>query len=388
MSNTLSGLIQPIYEALYSVSRELIGFTKIATRDSRQEVAAVGQEVRSPVVVPVGLQSIVPGVTAPNAGDHTVNNVPVIITQAMSYPIRWNGEETKGLNGPGGAGLSGIMQQQFAQAFRALGNAVDADLVASAVKGASRAYGTPGTTPFGTANDLSDFSQTRKILEDNGSPTGDMAMVINNASAANLRGKQSVLFRVNEAGTDDMLRRGVIGNVEGFDIGQSGQLKPITKGTGASYVTSANAVVGQTVIPLITGTGTINAGDAITIAGDSNIYMVVGGISAPGSITIGAPGLLNAIASGSLVTVGNSYAPNVAFSRSALVLATRSPAMPVGLDGKPIDAADDMLMVTDEVSGISFQVTQYRQYRQIYWEVGLAWGSKVVMPERVAILRG
>ncbi|MCF7536161.1 P22 phage major capsid protein family protein [Pseudomonas petrae] len=387
MSNTLTGLIGPLYEALDVVSRELVGFTKVVTLDASAESAAVGQEVRSPVVQPVGLQDITPGLTAPNAGDHIIGNVPVIITTSKSYPIRWNGEEQKGLNGPAGAGTTVIMRNQFINAFRALGNAVDLSLATAAIAGASRATGTPGTTPFGVAGDLSDFALARKILEDNGAPTTDLNMVINSSSAANLRGKQSVLFKVNEAGTDDMLRRGYIGQVEGFKIGQSAQLKTVVKGTGTGYlVNSTGLVIGSVSIPVDTGTGTILPGDAITFAGDPNVYMV--NAYAAGVITIGGPGLQTVIADNTAITTGNSYAPNVAFAKSALVLAARAPAMPVGLDGKPIDSADDMMMITDPVSGLSFQLTQYRQYRQIYWEIALAWGVKAVKPDHIAVLRG
>lgn len=388
MSNTLTGLIGPLYEALDVVSRELVGFTKVVTMDATAEAAAVGQEVRSPVVQPVALQDITPGLTAPNAGDHVIGNVPVVITTSKSYPIRWNGEEQKGLNGPSGAGTSVIMKNQFINAFRSLGNAVDLSLANAAVAGASRATGTPGTTPFGVAGDLSDFAQARKILEDNGAPTTNLGMVVNSSSAANLRGKQSVLFKANEAGTDEMLRQGVIGRVEGFDIGQSAQLKTFIKGTGTGYlVNSTGLVIGSVAIPVDTGSGTILAGDAISFAGDPNVYMVTGAL-AGGVVTIGGPGLLTAIADNTAITVGNSYAPNVAFAKTALVLAARAPAMPVGIDGKPIDAADDMMMITDPVSGLSFQLTQYRQYRQIYWEIALAWGVKAVKPDHIAILRG
>lgn len=388
MSNTLTGLIGPLYEALDIVSRELVGFTKIATLDSQAEAAAVGQEVRSPVVQPVALQDITPGLTAPNAGDHVIGNVPVIITNSKSYPIRWNGEETKGLSGPTSAGRTNIMRDQFVQAFRAIGNAVDLDLANAAVRGASRAVGTPGTTPFGVAGDLSDFALARQVLEDNGAPTTNLAMVLNSAAAANVRGKQSVLFKTNEAGTDELLRQGVIGRVEGFDVGQSAQLKQVTKGTGTGYlVNSASLVIGSVSIPVDTGSGTILAGDSITFAGDPNKYMVTGALSG-GIVTIGGPGLLTAVADNTAITVGNSYRPSVAFARSALVLAARQPAMPIGLDGRAIDAADDVMTVTDPVSGLNFQLAQYRQYRQIYWEIALAWGVKAVKPDHIAILQG
>jgi hypothetical protein len=47
------------------------------------------------------------------------------------------------------------------------------------------------------------------------------------------------------------------------------------------------------------------------------------------------------------------------------------------------DTADDVMNVTDPVSGITFQIALYRQYRQVRYEVGLAWGvaaSRHVIP--------
>ena len=80
-------------------------------------------------------------------------------------------------------GASGVYNQvladQFVDAMRKLVDAVDTDLAFEAVKGASRAYGTAGTAPFGTANDLSDFAGMAQILADNGAPVSDRQIVLN-----------------------------------------------------------------------------------------------------------------------------------------------------------------------------------------------------------------
>ena len=105
-------------------------------------------------------------------------------------PIRWNGEEQRGINT--GPGAMKIMADQFAQAFRTLVNEVETDL-ASIYKVASRAVGTAGQTPFGINGDISDFSNARQVLEDNGAPTSALKYVAGGAAINNLRGKQAVL---------------------------------------------------------------------------------------------------------------------------------------------------------------------------------------------------
>jgi hypothetical protein len=250
---------------------------------------------------------------------------------------------------------------------------------------ASRAYGTAGTAPFGTANDLTDVAGALKILEDNGAPKSDLQLALNSASMLNLRGKQSVLFKVNEAGSSDMLRNGMTDRLQGFALRNSAGLKQHTRGTTAaspSYLTNGAAVIGQTVIPIDTGTGTIVAGDVLTFGTDPNKYVVVGALTA-GSVTIAAPGLLTDVADGATVTSGAAYNPNVAFARSAIILAARAPALPQGGD-----MADDRTTITDPFSGLTFEVSLYRMYRQVKYEIAMAWGTASVKDEHISLLMG
>jgi len=387
-ANTLNGLVPTLYQALDTVSRESVGFIPAVAKNASGEQAALNETITIPVTQQGGLIDITPGATAQNSGGQQILPVSMTISKSKAYEVLWNGEEQKGMNNAGT--YHGILLNQFAQAFRTLSNAVETDLANTAILG-SRAYGTPGTTPFGTAADLSDFAQTRKILIDNGAPQSDLHMVMNTAAAANLRGKQAGLFKVNEAGSDVLLRTGSIAlPVDGFFPHESGQIQTHLKGTGASYTTdTAGYAIGATVINLITGTGTTLVGDVVQFAGDANKYVVAVGNTAPGTITLAEPGLRQAIpGAATAMTISNSYTANVAFDRNAIQLITRAPAMPVGPDGKPIDMAEDVIEMQDPVSGIVFQIAMYKMYRQIKYEVGLAWGTKSLAPRHIALLLG
>ncbi|MRW88859.1 P22 coat - protein 5 family protein [Duganella sp. FT80W] len=387
-ANTLTGLIPTMFQALDTVSREAVGFIPAVARNSSGERAALGQVITIPVTPQGSLVDIVPGVTPGNGGDQTIVPNTMTISKSKAYEVKWAGEEQRSQINAGT--FNTTLLDQFTQGFRTLANAVEADLAALAI-GASRAYGTAGTTPFGTANDLSDFAQSRKILIDNGAPQTDLQMVMNTAAAANMRGKQAGLFKVNEAGSEILLRTGSIAlPVDGFYPHESGQIKTFTKGTGSAYTTNtAGYAAGATVINLITGTGTVLAGDVVTFAGDANKYVVAVGITGPGAITLQAPGLQQAIpASATALTIGASYTGNLAFNRNAIQLITRAPAMPVGPDGKPMDMADDVIELVDPLSGLVYQVAMYKMYRQIKYEIGLAWGVKAAKNEHIALLLG
>ena len=388
MANLLTGLIPSVYEALDVVGRELVGVIPGVTLDSKADRAALNQVVSSPVAPAATFSNIVPGVTAPNDGDQTLGKVDIMITKSVASPIRWNGEEFRGINT--GPGVQNIFRDQITQSIRAIVNQIEIDLLTEARVNASRAYGTAGTTPFGVANDLTDSSEVLRIIEENGAQGLERSLVLSTSAMSNIRGKQAVLFKVNEAGTSDLLRRGILGDLHGSMVRQSAAAKTVTKGTGTGYTTNGSALaVGATAIPLITGSGTVLAGDTVTFAGDGNKYITTAGIAAPGTINIAAPGLRVAIpASATAMTVGSNFTPSILFAKSAMVLAVRAPALPVDPAGVVGDMAEDRLTITDPLTGLNFELSVYKQYRQIRYEIAAAWGVRNVKPEHTAILLG
>lgn len=387
---TITNLIPVIYEALDVVSRELVGMVPSVALSSSAERAALNQTITSYVAPAAASGNITPGVTPPDDGDQTIGNVQMSISKSKRVPVRWNGEQSLSLNAPGGPGRKNIQRDQFAQAFRTLANEIEADLTALHLS-ASRATGTGGTTPFAfsaTRSGFEDVAKARKILVDNGAPTSDINLVLDTTAGANLR-SIAQLNNAQASADQSFLRQGVLLPIHGVDMRESGQINSFTKGTGASATTNnAGYAVGATTITLASaGTGTILAGDVISISGDPNKYVVVTGdadVSNGGTFVIAAPGLRQAIpASATNLTVEGSSVRSMIFQRNAIVLATRLPARP-----EEGDLAEDVMSFTDPRSGLSFEVALYKQYRQAQYEISIAWGVKAVKTEHIGLLLG
>jgi len=385
MANTLTNLIPTVVEAFDAVSRELVGFIPSVNRDPRTDRVAKNQTLYSPATAANTVSDITPAMTVTAASDRTVANKTLTISNYKASSFNFTGEESYGLGGA----YSNIVQDEIEQAVRAVVNQMESDIATAAYLGASRAYGTAGTTPF--ASTLGDPAQIKKILDDNGAPAGNRSLIVNTTAGAAVR-TLAQLTKANEAGTSMTLRDGELLNIHGLSLKESAQVPTVTAGAMAS-ATSTNAAftVGQTVIPLATaGTGVVAAGDIITFANDTNKY-VVASVSFAGSnpasgdsITLAAPGLRVAQSAATrAITVVSTAARNTAFSKSAIVLATRLPALPNGGD-----IASDRTVITDARSGISLELAMYPGYRMVKYEIAAAWGVTVFKPEHVAILLG
>ena len=384
MANTLTSLTPDLYEAMDVVSRELVGLIPSVSRDSSLERAAVNQTIRSFVAPASSASSISPGQQAPNTGDQTIGNKTITISKAYAVPVRWNGEEQKGMNT--GPGYYNILRDQFAQAMRTLCNTVEADLAGLYTK-ASRGVGPAGTTLFDASN-YKDVANVARLLDENGAPLSDRHLILNHAAAAAFRGNPQFYSYLN-AGDVGFLRQGEFMNMHGMSIKPSHQITSITAGTAASATTNnAGYSVGDTVLTLASaGTGTILAGDVITITGDSSgaSYVVTSGdadVSNGGTITLAAPGLRGALSAAThAITVNASTDKNMAFSRNAIHLVTRAPARPI--EG---DMAEDVMLIQDPRSGLGFEVAVYKEYRQVHYEISMAWGYEVIKPEHLVLL--
>lgn len=379
MPNTLTGLMPTIYEALDVVSREMVGMIPAVRSDFDAERAAIDQVITFPVVAARTAIDTTPASTGPTTVDTSAPGSSISISKSKGIPVHMTGEQSKGL----GTTKVIFWKGAFAQAMRTLVNLIEVDLAVAGKQCASQAYGTAGTAPFGTAADLGDFAQIAKILDDNGAPNSARQLVLNSAAKANLLAKQANLFNSGS----ELLKLGRAAEMGGFQLGYSGGLTLHTAGAGSGYLVNLTAgyAVGSKAIIVDTGTGTVLKGDIITntkTGRDSRKYVS----KTDGTttlLTVADPGIKVAWVNNDPLAVNSAYTPNLAFDRNAIWLATRAPAVPDGGD-----AATDATIIQDPVSGLAFEVREYRQYRQVVYEVAIAWGYAAIKPEHIAILLG
>ena len=282
MANVLTDLAADIYRAADVVGREQVGIIPSITlnTDAGQRVAK-GDVVRSHFTrTPTVNTTFSPAMTIPEGTDQTVDSKTLSVDNFASVQIPWTGEDIKHVNN--GSGFETIYGDQIAQAMRSITNTIERYVAGVAYKGASRAYGTAATTPFGS--NFNEVAEIRQILVDNGCPMDNqVTLAINSLAGTKLR-NLAQLQKVNESGGDDLLRRGTLLDLQQLMIKESAGIQAHTKGTGAGYLADllAGYAVGSTALHVDTGTGTILAGDVVTFAGDSNKYVIGTGFAGDG----------------------------------------------------------------------------------------------------------
>lgn len=379
MSNTLTGLAQFIYDTVDNVSNEPSGMIQGVYVNGKAEEAALNQDITYDITAVGAERDITPAATPPAFVDETVGTGTMKLTKAKSVPFYWTGDDEAKL----GAFAKGhIQDNKIAQAIRKLRNLVEADLCALHLY-ASRAYAAHATTPaalFGT--NLGEVAQLRKILVDNGSGETDLQCVIDTTAGAALR----TLVTLSSFQGSGMLETGALINPFGIQVRESAGIITTTSvgnNTGTYAINGAHAK-GATTLTIKTGTGTILAGDVITIGSDTKTkYVVQVGVNNGTSITINAPGLIKTLAGDEAIAIVGTCSRSMGFKRSAIHLLARLPKQPTGGD-----AATDELIVQDPITGLPFRFAQYKGYHANQYEVGIAWGVKAAVPEHMALLLG
>ncbi len=269
MANVLTPVIPKVIQAFQRIASERASLARICQADASSAQLALNESVTIPIAPTVAGADRTPAMTTTASADRTVTNTTLAITKDRKFGFNLTGDDFARIRVSPDYVPASIMQ-----ALRTFRNEVHSDLADlhqyaagwySAGKGASgAATGTAGTTPFASAIDAAPLLQ--KFMEDSLAPLDDRYLMLDTAAAYNV-GKLGQLVKVNEAGDANLLRNGIIGRLSGFNVIVDQDVKlwsPV--GTGASYVANGVNAAGSTSLVVKTGTGTVLAGDVISVS--------------------------------------------------------------------------------------------------------------------------
>lgn len=368
----MAPLFQDATKAIFIAGGSVPGLLTAATLNAGSQALAHGQKITSVVIDEPGDPDEdmgPPSMSPPDGDELSFSEGPQLsLNRTASYKFALEAERQReaelgryGFVTPYGLQITKRMQGLIRHMNKIAGQVL-----------ANRAYRAAGTTSGNVfATDIKALANVNQLFLDTDGiePSSSSHSVLLSSTARTAYMQLSGLNNAAEAGSDDLLRRGVLGEIHGMAIRGTHGTASHTKGTGSGYVLDGAHARGATHIKLKTGTGTIPAGDVLTIGGVS--YVTHTGLVS-GYVDIAAPGLAESVADGATVTISDSHVSNIALRRDAVEIAVRAPAQ-VNINGVGFGLAKEEFIVTDPVTKISFAISIFAGDRMATMRIACVW---------------
>ena len=223
----------------------------------------------------------------------------------------------------------------------------------------------------GAAISLAKLLEGRKKMVDALVPAGDWQALVNTTDSVNLVSSTSTLFN-NQASIGAQYKEGKMGTAASFEFSESTHLSTQDRGSGTGYALTAAPASGATSLAIggAGGSGTIRAGEVITIAGVNRVHpetkvdtgvpmqFVVaadhaGGagniIVSPALVSTGAAQNIAALPGGTAAvtiagTASTPYGQSLLYHSDAFAFATADLVMPSGVDWSARQVFDGISM--------------------------------------------
>jgi hypothetical protein len=382
VANSFTNILPILTDAAQVVSREACGMLRAVTLHTDDAPVSLGSVLNLPKAPTASAGNWEPSL-APTLADTTATGVQLSLSTARKVDFHVTAEQAAQMDRSVGNALHWF-GLQTAQGMRTLANELELALWTLAYKNSSRAVGTALTTPF--ASTLAAASQVAAILDANGAPRGTRSLVMDPAAYGNFRG---LFANVATTRPDASFAAGELPEVSGLMPQMSPAISLHTDGTASgATVNNAGYAAGATTLTLSSaGTGTILAGDVVSLATENagHNFVVTSGdadVSNGGTMVIGAPGLRAAIATATrAITLAGNYTPNLALSSDAIYCAVRAPLQ---VDG----GIGSQEIVVDPVSGIPFGVYRHVGDGVVHYSIRMIYGLAVVEQGHIATLMG
>lgn len=369
MANDLTKVIPRILAQGLLALRNANVMPRLVNSDYGRNAAQKGSTVEVPLPASIAVRDVAPGATPVAAPDITPDNAIITLDKWKEAPFRLTDKDMM-------EAMNGTIPMQVSSAIASIADQVNADIFAL-YKEIYGYVGTAGTTPFGS--NTSEATAARKTLTNQKAPMNPRYFVIDpdaEANALDLRAFQDASF----SGSAAAIQEGQINRKLGFMWVSDQQVPTHTTGGGSGWLVNDAAVaIGDTTVPIDTGSGDPVEGDVFLVAGDTQTYVVES--YASNTITF-SPAAKVAWADNAAITFKASHVSNLAFHRDAFAFASRPLADSANGLGSLIQSA------VDPVSGISLRLEVSRQHKQTNWSFDVLYGAKTIRPELATRVAG
>ena len=373
---------QLLAQALLSL-RNFNVMPMLVNTDYSTMFAEQGDTVDIPTPGGVTVQDVAPGNTPPTTADDTTTKQQVPLDQWKEAPFYLDDKDMQSV-------MDGYFPRKASYAMSALMNEVNDHILRTAAVGfvtstRSTAVGTLGTTPFGTANDVSDATKARAQLNRQQAPMMDRVGVLDPSGAANALG-QRPFNDISWSATPSAIMEGDIQKKFGIRWYEDQQVSGAGNPGGVAIDDSNKLAANATQIN-VDGAGAtgIKAGDVFAFgATDTDpkiVTDVAPGTAAGESLITFTPGAKMEVADSVALNFGSAGVLNLVFQRDAVAFVNR-PLMDVQGMGNMIQTAQD------PVTGLILRLEVSREHKRTRWSFDMLYGCRVIRPELGVVLYG
>ncbi|GLQ07516.1 P22 phage major capsid protein family protein [Sneathiella chinensis] len=376
MTNNVSAVMPKILARGLMTLREQAIMPRLVNGDYSAIAAEKGDTIDVPVPAELSATDVTPDITPPVPEDVAIRKVQIELKNWKKAGFHLTDKEMMEVEG-----RDNFLPMQAGSAIRALANAVNQSIHAE-YTGVYGLVGDPAQVPFSGGS--GDAIDARKLLLQQRAPKENRYGVLNfdaEASALDL----SAFADADKAGTSEVKIDGEIGRKYGINwFSDDHVMTHVTGAAGAAVVVDEGSS-GNTLV--LTGLAARPAvGDVLTIEGSDQQYVVRAATELAldqSTLTIDPP-LVTDPAGAENVSFVPSHTVNLVFNRDALAFANR----PLAHSTQDMGLGNQIMSMTDPVTGLSLRLEVSRQYKQVVWEFDILWGVKLVRPEFAVRLAG
>lgn len=309
------------------------------------------------------------------ASDVDVDGVEVKLNRHIYKEVAFSDREYSGM-------APGVIPDSLGSAVDVLARTINADIFGLAAE----VYGVSGRIDSENARTKTDLTAARKVMH-NSNVFGDKTLVLTADT-------EHDLLNIFTAGNDQQAEKeGTIGRRFGFDIFTDNQAPMHFSGsasaeTGLTVGSSVSAGANILVISGATEGADVVKGDIITIGSQTFAVAEPATAGVDGDIVVHVSNRATAdIASGTAATVAGDHRIDLAFHKSAFVIAFRQL---VTSEGPESPEGTTIGSLTDPDTGITLQMLRWYvpKTRKFHYKVETFYGVKAVAPERAIRVGG